>query len=336
MGLELLKHNYSSDPDFGELFSSCQNHATESFFWPKMVRDVEHFVRRCLLCHRTKGHFFPIDYTCHYLYPLPHGKTLVSILSSVYLAHNVKRILLWWWSIVSQKWLISLLAIPQVTNRTLGSLLRALITTNLKQWEDLLPQAEFAYNKAPNKTTGLSPFIVVYGLNPKTPLDLAVLDTSSKFNPEAGDRAVDIKALHQHIHDKITKSNELLKYRRDKRRKHILFQPGDLVWIHFRKDRFPAKRRSKLSSATFNVANIEPYYDPIDPIPSLSANFSDAGDDDRPAPKDPSDMFDPNPPPDPESHGKHMGQLNSIKSFHHLIAGNTPRVFYIPVKKILP
>nr|GEW48211.1 transposon Ty3-I Gag-Pol polyprotein [Tanacetum cinerariifolium] len=136
----------------------------------------------------------------------------------------------------------------EVTNRTLGLLLRALITTNLKQWEDLIPQTKFAYNRAPNKTTGLSPFIVVYGLNPKTPLDLAVLDTSSKFNQEASDRAVDIKALHQHIHDKITKSNELLKYRRDKGRKHILFQPGDLVWVHFRKDQFPAKRRSKLSS----------------------------------------------------------------------------------------
>ena len=129
--------------------------------------------------------------------------------------------------------------------------------------------------------------------------------------------------MHQHVHDKITKSNELLKYRRDKGRKHILFQPGDLVWIHFRKDRFPAKRRSKLSprsegpfqvlarvndnaykvqlpgtpkeAATFNVADLEPYYDPTDPIPSLRANFSEAREDDRQAPKDPSDMIEPNP-----------------------------------------
>nr|GEZ15616.1 Gag-Pol polyprotein, putative [Tanacetum cinerariifolium] len=136
----------------------------------------------------------------------------------------------------------------EVTNRTLGSLLRSLITTNLKQWEELLPQAEFAYNHAPNKTTGHSPFMVVYGLNLATPLDLAVLDTSSKFNQEASDRAADIKALHQLVQDKISKSNELIKYRRDKGRKHILFQPGDLVWVHLRKDRFPAKRRSKLSS----------------------------------------------------------------------------------------
>ncbi|GKD14656.1 transposon ty3-I gag-pol polyprotein [Tanacetum coccineum] len=63
----------------------------------------------------------------------------------------------------------------EVINHTLGSLLRALIMTNLKQWEELLPRVEFAYNRAPNKTTGISPFKVVYGLNPSTPLDLAVL-----------------------------------------------------------------------------------------------------------------------------------------------------------------
>nr|GEY12224.1 reverse transcriptase [Tanacetum cinerariifolium] len=126
---------------------------------------------------------------------------------------------------------------------------------------------------------------------------------------EASDRASDIKALHHLVHDKITKSNELIKYRRDKGRKHILFQPGDLVWVYFRKDRFPAKRRSKLSprgegpfkiltkvndnaykvdipgtptaAATFNVTDLQPYYDPDEPIPSLRANFLEAGEDDR-------------------------------------------------------
>ncbi|GJS92925.1 hypothetical protein Tco_0799893, partial [Tanacetum coccineum] len=165
--------------------------------------------------------------------------------------------------------------------------------------------------------------LVVYGLNPTTPLDLAVLDTSSKFNQEASDRATDIKALHQLVHDKISKSNELIKYRRDKGRKHILFQPGDLVWVHFWKDRFPANRRSKLSprsegpfkiltkvndnaykvdlpgtpatAATFNVTDLQPYYDPDDPIPSLRANFLEAGEDDRQKPtKDLIATLDPN------------------------------------------
>nr|GEX95578.1 hypothetical protein [Tanacetum cinerariifolium] len=114
-------------------------------------------------------------------------------------------------------------------------------------WEELLPRAEFAYNRALNETTGISPFKVVYGLNPATPLDLAVLNTTSKFSKEASDLAMEIQTIHQQVHDKITKNNELLKYRRDKGRKHVLFKPGDLVWLHMRKERFPTKRRSKLS-----------------------------------------------------------------------------------------
>nr|GEV06495.1 putative nucleotidyltransferase, ribonuclease H [Tanacetum cinerariifolium] len=269
MGLELLKHDYSSDPDFEELFSSCQNHASETH-------------------EGGLAGYMGID------------KTL-AMLQNHFFGRR------WWLTSILKKSFVSM---------------------------------GFQELWAPNKTTGLSPFIVVYGLNPKTPLDLAVLDTSSKFNQEASDRAVDIKALHQHIHDKITKSNELLKYRRDKGRKHILFQPGDLFWIHFHKDRFPAKRRSKLSSrsdgpfrvlarvndnaykvslpgtpkeaATFNVADIEPYYDSADLIPSLRANFSEAEEDDRQALKDPSDMIDPNPPPSPS----HMGNtwVSLIKS----------------------
>nr|GEY07501.1 transposon Ty3-I Gag-Pol polyprotein [Tanacetum cinerariifolium] len=129
----------------------------------------------------------------------------------------------------------------EVTNRTLGSLLRSLLNTNLKQWKELLPQAEFAYNRAPNKTTGRSPFMVVYGLNPKTPLDLVVLDTSTKFNQEAN-------------------------------------LPGT-----------PA------AAATFNVTDLQPYYDPDEPIPSLRANFLEAGKDDRyNPPQEPIDVPDPN------------------------------------------
>ena len=41
----------------------------------------------------------------------------------------------------------------EVTNQTLGILLRALIRLHFKEWDLLLPHAEFAYNKAPSKAT---------------------------------------------------------------------------------------------------------------------------------------------------------------------------------------
>ncbi|GJW22444.1 RNA-directed DNA polymerase [Tanacetum coccineum] len=57
-------------------------------------------------------------------------------------------------------------------------------------------EPKFAYNWAPSKTTGISPFMAVYGINPPTPLDFAVLDTSTKFSQEACDLAADIKAIY--------------------------------------------------------------------------------------------------------------------------------------------
>lgn len=32
----------------------------------------------------------------------------------------------------------------------------------------------------------------------------------------------------------------------NKKRKEMLFKPGDMVWVHFWKDRFPKLRKSKL------------------------------------------------------------------------------------------
>ena len=84
----------------------------------------------------------------------------------------------------------------EVTNRTLGSLLKTLVKKNVKGWDELLPYAEFAFNRARSKTTRLSPFQVVYGSNPRTPLDLIPLPTRIQFIWEAEKRAEEINELH--------------------------------------------------------------------------------------------------------------------------------------------
>ncbi|GJY38338.1 RNA-directed DNA polymerase [Tanacetum coccineum] len=71
----------------------------------------------------------------------------------------------------------------EVVNRSLGNLLRSLIRDNTKQWDLILPQAEFAYNRSVNRTTGKSPFEVVYGRNPITPLDLVPVPDRGLYTP---------------------------------------------------------------------------------------------------------------------------------------------------------
>ena len=53
----------------------------------------------------------------------------------------------------------------EVMNRKLSTLLRVLIKKNIKEWEECLPIAEYAYNRARHSTTVKSPFEVVYGFN---------------------------------------------------------------------------------------------------------------------------------------------------------------------------
>lgn len=92
----------------------------------------------------------------------------------------------------------------------------------------------------------MSPFEVVYGLNPAMPVDLVHIPRKSIDFFEAKERAKTMKQLHEQVRAKIEKMNESYKAKANRFRNQAQFQPGDLVWIHLRKERFPGKRKSKL------------------------------------------------------------------------------------------
>ena len=52
--------------------------------------------------------------------------------------------------------------------------------------------------------------------------------------------------LHKTTKENIERMNAKYKFADDKGRKELIFKPGDLVWLHLRKDRFPDFRKSKL------------------------------------------------------------------------------------------
>ncbi|KAK1620812.1 hypothetical protein QYE76_026329 [Lolium multiflorum] len=195
----------------------------DHFYWPKMRRDVDREVVR--------------------LHGVP--KTIVS-------DRDVKFMSYFWKTRGESGDGCSTTCHPQtdgqteVVNRTLSQLLRSMIKKNLKEWEECLPHVEFAYNRAVHSTTELCPFEVVYGFKPITPLDLLPLPIHERVNMEASKRADFVRKIHVKTKELIEKKGKSNAARMNKKRKEMLFKPGDMVWVHFRKDRFPKLRKSKL------------------------------------------------------------------------------------------
>ncbi|KAK1595912.1 hypothetical protein QYE76_018334 [Lolium multiflorum] len=119
----------------------------------------------------------------------------------------------------------------EVVNRSLSTLLRTLVKKNLKSWEDCLPHAEFAYNRAKHSTTLRSPFMVVYGFEPPTALDILPLPLHQRTNMDFDERTTAMKKLHEET--RATIQDHVLRQanRLNAKKKERVFEEGDLVWV---------------------------------------------------------------------------------------------------------
>jgi hypothetical protein len=109
-----------------------------------------------------------------------------------------------------------------------------------------LPHVEFAYNRATHSSTKMCPFQIVYGYIPRSPIDLFSLDAEDAPHIDAVAHVEQMIDLHKHTHQNIAAANAKYQVAGSKERKHVTFAPGDMVWLHLSKDRFPTLRRSKL------------------------------------------------------------------------------------------
>jgi hypothetical protein len=134
----------------------------------------------------------------------------------------------------------------EVVNRSLGDLLRSLVAEHHSQWDQILPQVEFAYNDSPNRSTGQSPFQIMYGMQPRGVSELRDLEQSEFRSAGAEDFAAEMQELHSKIKERLKNSNQEYKRRADQHRRELQFEVGDLVLAHLRKERFPRGTYNKL------------------------------------------------------------------------------------------
>ena len=131
--------------------------------------------------------------------------------------------------------------------------------------------------------------MVVYGFEPNTALDLLPLPLHERVNMDVNKRADYMKKLHEETRATIERQVQRQKDKANKHKREMIFEEGDLVWVHLRKDRFPVERNSKLKprgdgpfkvlkrinnnayiidiptskylvSNTFNVADLSPFH----------------------------------------------------------------------------
>jgi len=110
----------------------------------------------------------------------------------------------------------------EVVNRTLGNMLRAVLKGKLTSWEDHLPLVEFAYNRTIHSSTGSSPFEVVYGFNPLTPLDLVPLPTNDIASLDGKNKVEMMRKIHEQTKLAIERRNKQVALRRNKGRKQVI------------------------------------------------------------------------------------------------------------------
>jgi hypothetical protein len=122
----------------------------------------------------------------------------------------------------------------KVTNKSLGNLLRCLVADHVTSWDMVLPYVGFAFNNFFNRSTGCTPFEVVYGFRPNTPLDINSL--SSPFRPReaALDFSSYMRDVHEECKQRLTVHTNSYTAVANAKRKGRQFNAGDMVLVCLR------------------------------------------------------------------------------------------------------
>jgi hypothetical protein len=116
-------------------------------------------------------------------------------------------------------------------------MLKRLQNSSVGEWDEMIEYVLFSYNTAAHDVTRMTPFYMLYGREARLPLEM-VLDTADygpSVNPGSYVRQLRAKLAEASAiaRENIKEAQERQKKYYDAKRKEVVFQDGDKVWLYW-------------------------------------------------------------------------------------------------------
>jgi hypothetical protein len=113
------------------------------------------------------------------------------------------------------------------TNQVLEDMLRACALEHGRTWDKSLPYAEFSYNNSYQASLKMAPFVALYGRKCRTPLYWNQTGESQVFGSEIQEAEKQVQIVRENL--KTSQSRH--KSYADNRRRELIFEVGDFVYL---------------------------------------------------------------------------------------------------------
>ena len=138
------------------------------------------------------------------------------------------------------------------TVRTLQQMLRFYVQEDPTSWEEHLPDVNSAYNTAAHRITGFSPAFLLYGVQPRTPLEALL---PNQDNPSLEHYLCRMLHSRQRAFELLERARTTIAAQVDKQRKELRVQPGDWVLLDTSHIQFCDATQSACPSPTATISS---------------------------------------------------------------------------------
>ncbi|XP_065859834.1 uncharacterized protein [Euphorbia lathyris] len=239
LGFEYIKELYVDDLDFASIYKACELTAFGKFY-----RHEGYLFRDNRLCMPKCSHREFLVREAHGGGLMGHfgvAKTLDMISEHFFWPHMKRDV---------ERICASCINCKKAKSRVMPHGLYTPLPVPNEPWTAISMDFVMALPRSKRGNDSIfvvfSPFEIVYGFNPLTPLDLIPLPVDERKSLDGKKKAEMVLKLHEQVKQQLEKKNEHYAKQANKGRQCVLFEPGDWVWLHMRKERFPAQRKSKL------------------------------------------------------------------------------------------